>query len=321
MAKEQSQVEFRYYELPPGEIVLAKLGKGWEREYGLGDGRRLHFHNLLEIGFCYEGAGELILAGDSFRYHGGSLTVIPENIPHTTISDPGRICKWEFLFVDLAGFFRERAIAVFPNQDELVRIIGSGGLFLDRETEPQVAWLVRSMLEECRKKQRFYQESVKGYLYALFMEILRLHPEISSEGKRRKLTGQVRYVDEAVRYIYANYKEDIHLSDIAQACGLSESHFRRVFEESLRMKPVDFLNTVRIREACRLIEREDLPIRDVCTRVGYITPSTFHRNFMKITGMSPGDWKRERLHVSGFFQDKKIVIRKGWEGLGTGTEI
>ena len=59
MPKEKPRMEFRYYDIPKGEYVLPKLGKGWEQEYGIGYGRMLHFHNYLEIGYCYHGKGEL----------------------------------------------------------------------------------------------------------------------------------------------------------------------------------------------------------------------------------------------------------------------
>ena len=36
MPKEKQKMEFRYYDIPKGDYVLAKLGKGWEQEYGLG---------------------------------------------------------------------------------------------------------------------------------------------------------------------------------------------------------------------------------------------------------------------------------------------
>ncbi|MBP5266729.1 MAG: AraC family transcriptional regulator, partial [Lachnospiraceae bacterium] len=68
MAKEKQKMEFRYYDIPKGDYVLAKLGKGWEQEYGLGMGRMLHFHNYLEIGYCYPGSGELIIEDRSYRY-------------------------------------------------------------------------------------------------------------------------------------------------------------------------------------------------------------------------------------------------------------
>jgi hypothetical protein len=45
VAKKKKKMEFRYYDIPKGEYVLPKLGKGWEQEYGKGYDGMLHFHN------------------------------------------------------------------------------------------------------------------------------------------------------------------------------------------------------------------------------------------------------------------------------------
>ena len=50
-------MEFRYYQMPAGSPILALLGQKWIQHYGENIDY-LHFHNYLEIGFCYEGQAE-----------------------------------------------------------------------------------------------------------------------------------------------------------------------------------------------------------------------------------------------------------------------
>ena len=45
-------MEYRYYEIPAGSPVLALLGDKWVQNYGR-EIDYLHFHNHLEVGFCY----------------------------------------------------------------------------------------------------------------------------------------------------------------------------------------------------------------------------------------------------------------------------
>ena len=61
MPKQREKIELRYYNIPDGSYVLPKIGAGWEQEYGLGMNGMLHFHNYLEIGYCYHGSGRLII--------------------------------------------------------------------------------------------------------------------------------------------------------------------------------------------------------------------------------------------------------------------
>ena len=108
MAKKRKKpkMEFRYYQMPAGSPILALLGKKWRQNYGR-DIDYLHFHNYLEIGFCYEGTGDLILGEDTVRFGGREFSVLPPNFPHTTNSDPGDLSRWEYLFIDVEGFLRK----------------------------------------------------------------------------------------------------------------------------------------------------------------------------------------------------------------------
>ena len=62
--KKKDTMELRFYEVPQNEYVLALLGDSWIRDYGH-DESNLHFHNLMEIGYCKHGTGELILNEES----------------------------------------------------------------------------------------------------------------------------------------------------------------------------------------------------------------------------------------------------------------
>ena len=86
--KRKPKMELRYYKMPEGSPILALLGQKWVQNYG-NDIDYLHFHNYLEIGFCYEGQGFMILGEDKVQFHDRDFTVIPSNYPHTTNSDIG----------------------------------------------------------------------------------------------------------------------------------------------------------------------------------------------------------------------------------------
>ena len=104
--KQKETVELRFYEIPQGEPVLVLLGEEWNRVYGH-DNFYLHFHNLMEIGICRKGEGELIINEHTYTYRTNSVTLIPPNIPHTTISNGMVRNSWEFLYVDVNHVMEE----------------------------------------------------------------------------------------------------------------------------------------------------------------------------------------------------------------------
>ena len=88
-------MEYRYYEIPAGSPVLALLGDKWVQNYGR-DIDYLHFHNHLEVGFCYYGEGTVTFKED-IPFDGNMFTVIPKNFPirqllRETVSATGNGC-------------------------------------------------------------------------------------------------------------------------------------------------------------------------------------------------------------------------------------
>ena len=65
-------------------------------------------------------------------------------------------------------------------------------------------------------------------------------------------------------------------------------------------------------EACDLIDKTDISMEDVAEKVGFITPSTFNRNFRRIIGTSPYQWKKRPDNHEGKLLEYKISALKGW---------
>ena len=309
----KNRLEFRYYEMPAEEYVLAKLGTGWEQEYGVSEEPGLlHFHNYLEIGWCYHGHGTLSFADRQLRYGDAMFTLIPKNVPHTTNSDPGNICKWEFLFIDLDAFVNRELSDWRIRPEELLKRIEGEGILLRQSEHPRLAALLQMIFSECRDESPYYKDALKGYLRVLVIELLRRSSAFPVEEGQRRFNG---YISTALQYIATHYAEDIHVSDIAANSGLSESHFRRLFEESTNMKPVDYLNMIRVNKACELMCSEEAPMSEIGQSVGFQTTSSFNRNFKALTNITPLQWKMREMRDGIGLKNYDISAKRGWEAL------
>lgn len=116
--KRKKTAEFRYYRIPDNQTMMALLGEKWRQTYGR-DIDYLHFHNYLEIGYCYEGRGTIVLGEDEYPFRGGGeFTAIPRNYLHTTNSELGNVSYWEYLFVDVEKLLKKW----FPDRQDIWRI-------------------------------------------------------------------------------------------------------------------------------------------------------------------------------------------------------
>lgn len=310
MSKSKKQIEYRYYEIPTDHYCMSLLGETWERNYGEAE-NTFHFHNYLEIGYCYWGNGHLIFEDKSTQYKGGEITIIPKNIPHTTLSRENEVCKWEYLFVDIDSFIRHEIQFQRLGIDEVIKIVNSQSYVINSSQNARLNNIVRGIIEEYRNKLPHYKNAVRGYLRALVVEILRTN-EVMSSNLTLDETRVSNYIEKSIRFIETNYAKDICLADVAISCGLSESHFRRIFVSSIGMKPSDYINMVRVNKACEYMLNEELSIEDIGYRVGFQNPSTFNRNFKKIIGTTPLQWKKEEKSNSGGVHNLKITAKKGW---------
>ena len=117
-----------------------------------------------------------------------------------------------------------------------------------------------------------------------------------------------------------HYRNEIRAETLARQCGLSEPHFRRVFREYVNMSPVDYLNSVRVREACRMMDSATVPWILWRRSAGFLG-IRFTRNFKKFLGTTPYQWKLQRERQGSRLRDYSITLLRGWEEREPGTSI
>lgn len=106
--------------------------------------------------------------------------------------------------------------------------------------------------------------------------------------------GGVIQISNALHYVGKHYGEHVRVQDMADACGMSEPHFRRLFQEYMHITPADYINKVRIQAACEMMMSTSDSLYEIAMRTGFISMSTFNRNFKKIVGTSPHGWRKEK---------------------------
>ena len=299
--------------MPPGIPLLALLGEKWIHSFnGQKRGDCLHFHNYMEIGYCYSGRGEILLENTehSTRFEGDMLSIIPRSYPHATLNEPGTESSWEYLFIDTDNFLREQYMDNPRKAQELIRRISKNAHVCHVSQTPVMAGLIRHIMELMRRVEEYYLDEVKCLLLALLLEIAKMN---ANETENR--TGLEKYqpmISVALDYISDNYAQEIRIQDLAQLCHISETHFRRVFHACMQMAPAEYINLVRIRMSCELMQKTNDPMSVIANRTGFDVLSTFNRNFKKIMGVSPSEWRRSSANYKGKLLNCDVKTEEGW---------
>jgi AraC-like DNA-binding protein len=82
------------------------------------------------------------------------------------------------------------------------------------------------------------------------------------------------------------------LHEIAEACGLSVSHFSRAFRKSTGLAPHAWLLQARIESAKAMLRKRDASLSAIALACGFADRSHFTRVFTRQVGLSPGAWRR-----------------------------
>ena len=71
--------------------------------------------------------------------------------------------------------------------------------------------------------------------------------------KERELVACVAAADKVLRYLYAHFREPVALEDVARSAGISSGYLSRIFNSELCGSFSDYLNSLRVQEAKRLL--------------------------------------------------------------------
>ncbi|WP_199624683.1 AraC family transcriptional regulator [Paenibacillus alkalitolerans] len=100
-------------------------------------------------------------------------------------------------------------------------------------------------------------------------------------------------IQEARKFVEENYADpNMSLTYVADHFQLHSSYLSRLFKSETGENFVDYLARVRIENAMRFLKETMLPIQEISVSVGYTHYISFNRVFKKMTGTTPGDYRR-----------------------------
>ncbi|PWT27007.1 AraC family transcriptional regulator [Butyrivibrio fibrisolvens] len=302
----QQTIEFRSYDLPEYFPVLLLSGEQW-RISDIPSGT-LHFHNCLEIGLCETDSGTMEFMGEKRSFHAGDVTIVANNISHTTYSDPGCASKWSYIFVDIQSLLEPLfPLSALEHSAELNKMIHNYYGILPRSEYPDIYNLVTAAICELRRKGSNYEFSVRGLLMALIVKLFPIYKEYELTASEHPHENAL-VIAPAIDYIQEHYMEDFVMEDLAAMCSLSPTHFRRLFTAIVGDGPLRYLNHIRVQKASVLLRTTEMPILNISDEVGFHSLSSFNRHFLEDFGEAPRDWRKKVVAT----QSRSIMKFAGW---------
>lgn len=260
----------------------------------------LHKHDFIEIAYVFKGSGIHIVGDREYATEQGDLFVINYDEPHGFFPGPGSpeapivyncVFMPEFLGASLLGGGQFKDIttsflfkSLFPHDLAL-----SPDLRLQGADYREFGELFEKMRQEYRLRRKGYSDIIRAYLIELIVKLFRYMDERHAKqpsGQHRRL------IEKALEYLRRNYMSTVKLEELAMNSFISKNYFSKLFKEVTGINFSDYIQKLRIDEACHLLKDTDLKVIDIAQQVGMKDLKFFYEVFKKFTGRTPGDYRR-----------------------------
>ena len=106
-----------------------------------------------------------------------------------------------------------------------------------------------------------------------------------------KLNHGNKQILQVQHYIQINYNKTLNVSMLAALACMSERTFLRQFTNSTTLKPIQYIQKLRVQKACELLESTTQNFEQIALNIGYDDVNSFRKVFIKIMGLSPTAFK------------------------------
>ena len=256
-----------------------------------GEGNHWHFHPEMELTLFHGGQGTRFVGDHIGTFAAGDLVLLGEKLPHYWYSKgatSGLSVQWHFP--------EGHPFWAFPENLALNEVFkrAGRGVVISGDTARAVSQLM----------QELAKSSGTGQL-GIFMIILSRLASAPARDLALLSTASFNLPTEsqhqeaiakAVRYVVANFRDEVRLEDLLRITRMSRPTFARQFKKHSGHSFSNLLNRLRLQAACRELEKSDRGILDISLACGFPHVSFFNRLFRREMKCNPTDYRR-RFHA------------------------
>ena len=252
-----------------------------------------HWHEWFEINYTERGSYLLQTPEHTVEIHQGEAVYINGSILHAydfpvdggyySLSCDTRFPGGEFgSYLDRKYFsplLRSRSLTflhIKPDTERRIRLIG----------------YILQLLDVLREEPRGYELAVRQILG----DFLILLSEEAAEILARDQAGNERDLERMklmLDYVYKNYGDQIGVTEIAQAAGISSRECTRCFKRTVDRTPVRFLIEYRAQMAASLLLGTGMSVSEIAEKCGFMSDSYFSKIFREIYKCTPREYRKE----------------------------
>ena len=243
----------------------------------------MHHHAAYELYYTIEGERDYFVGDRHFKLTKQDLLFIPSGMLHRTAGKGATRFLVYFSRSFMERFFCAETLDgllpaepfVFSSRDKLNERIQ--GLLSD---------LLLEFNEQEQSSEKPDKLKLSGILFYLLLTL-------ATEENLHVPTAEQDRLSHVLRYINTNFATIENLEEVADEFFISKYHLCHMFKQHLGVPLVTYLNTIRIRAACKLIKEGKLSTAEIAAACGFHSTSYFCKVFKDEKGRSPGKYLKQ----------------------------
>ena len=223
---------------------------------------------------CTAGHGRILLDDIPHRVSPGDAAVIPAGTPHVYLADQDD--PWTIWWMHVVGRdVQELLPAEAPPVTPLHDVYAAAALITQVVERLEVDDTVASLYE------------ASGAAWHLLAHL--------GADRLRGGSGTRPRIHAAMAYLRENLATTVGVAELAKMANLSPSHFAALFKTTTGMGVIEYLARLRSAQARELLLTTPMSIQDIAEAVGYADPYYFSRQFRRLNGVSPREFRVGRM--------------------------
>lgn len=233
----------------------------------------MHYHTTYELFVMVSGKTAIMSEDNIFKLQRGDVVLFRKNALHKNNggTDHGRYTV-NFSDKYLREHFTQSAA------EELLGCFEYDKIIVPRRYQGYAFALLRRMEQ-------------KGSEFAFLSAFLGMLKDCVAEMpvKAEKVENDINIV---LEYINENFKSIEKIDEIAEAAHTSKSYLCQKFKRCTGMTVTEYLNSVRIKNACEMLGSGNMNVSETAQECGYSTSAYFCKVFREIVKMTPSEFRR-----------------------------
>lgn len=256
-----------------------------------------HMHKKYEIYYLMEGSRKYFIDDSIHLVNPGNLVLVDTDSVHKT-SNLGDAPHTRVVINFSKSFIEDFSeeikaldlLSIFKTRHSVLPLSFKYKLTIESILSRLVS-VNTTYVQELNSKSDSHYTLLKLLLSELLITIKDYIDELEKKQCESQPASNSK-VTQILKYISLNYNKDLTLTSIAEQFYISPFYLSKIFKKSTNLSIVEYINSLRIRQAKELLEDSSYKIGYIAEHVGFSSSSHFSRTFKLVTGLSPQQYRK-----------------------------